>query len=144
MELAAVSAAPECRISWAQHRGYRVWSCCSCSVGPNCGLDLIPGPGTPYAPGQPKKKKKEKKRKKKRKKGGWGQWEIGWGIDGWRPTPLLHLKILPAFFSLRQGPCMCQALFFPPVDFLALRVKCGNPIQRWGLLWPVRVRLFMT
>ena len=30
----------------------------SCSVGYNCGSDLIPGLGTPYAKGWPKKKKK--------------------------------------------------------------------------------------
>ena len=29
------------------------------SLNCGCGLDLIPGPGTPYAPGQPKKKKKD-------------------------------------------------------------------------------------
>ena len=31
-------------------------------VGHNCGLDLIPGPGTPCASGQPKKKEKQKKK----------------------------------------------------------------------------------
>ena len=29
----------------------RIWCCCSCSIGHNCSLDLIPGPGTPYAIG---------------------------------------------------------------------------------------------
>ena len=33
--------------------------CHSCSIGHDCGLDLIPGPGTPYAVGWPKKKKEE-------------------------------------------------------------------------------------
>ena len=32
----------------------------SCRVGGNYGLDLIPGPGTPYVAGQPKKKYKIK------------------------------------------------------------------------------------
>ena len=36
-------------------------SCChSCGVSRNCGSDLIPGPGTPYAGGRPKKKKKKR------------------------------------------------------------------------------------
>ena len=30
-------------------------------TGHNCGSDLFPGPGTPYALGQPKKKKKKKR-----------------------------------------------------------------------------------
>ena len=33
----------------------------SCGLGHDCGLDLIPGPGTPYAEGWPKMKKKRKK-----------------------------------------------------------------------------------
>ena len=37
---------------------YRIWRCyCSCSIGLDCGWDLIPGPGTPNAVGRPKKKK---------------------------------------------------------------------------------------
>ena len=32
----------------------------SCIAAQNCGLDLIPGPGTTYAMGQPKKKKEKK------------------------------------------------------------------------------------
>ena len=34
----------------------------SSSLGCKCGLDLIPGLGTPYAEGQRKKKKKKKKK----------------------------------------------------------------------------------
>ena len=33
----------------AQHRGSRIRCCWSCGLGHDCGLDLIPGPGTPYA-----------------------------------------------------------------------------------------------
>ena len=42
----------------AQHNGLRIQHCHSCDLGHNCGLDLIPSPGTPYATGWPKKKKK--------------------------------------------------------------------------------------
>ena len=38
--------------------GLGIQDCPSCSLGPNCGLDLIPGLGVPHATGQPKKKKK--------------------------------------------------------------------------------------
>ena len=48
--------------SLAWHSGLRIWHCCSCSVDPHCSLDLIPGPGTPYALGQPKKEEEEKKK----------------------------------------------------------------------------------
>ena len=40
--------------SLAQHSQLRIQCCCSCILGHNCGLDLIPGPGTSYAAGQPK------------------------------------------------------------------------------------------
>ena len=43
----------------AQHSELRIWHCHSCSIGHNCGSDLIPGLGNPYAVGQSKKKKKE-------------------------------------------------------------------------------------
>ena len=46
--------------SSAQHRGLRIQRCYSCSLGHICGLDLIPGLGTPYAMGWPKKEKKKK------------------------------------------------------------------------------------
>ena len=42
----------------ALHSGLRIRCCCSCSLGHNCGLDLIPGPGTPYGVRWPKKIKK--------------------------------------------------------------------------------------
>ena len=42
--------------------------CCSCGVGHNCGSDLIPGPGTPYAMEKEKKKEEEKKMARKGKK----------------------------------------------------------------------------
>ena len=45
-------------LSPAWHWGLRIWCCCySCSIGQIYGLDLIPGPGTPYAAKQPKKPK---------------------------------------------------------------------------------------
>ena len=42
----------------AWHSGLRIWSCCSWGwcVHHNCGWDLIPGLGTPYAAGWPKMK----------------------------------------------------------------------------------------
>ena len=48
--------------SLAWHSGWRIWCCRSCSLGHSCRLDLIPGPGTPYAlgGGGGKKKRKEK------------------------------------------------------------------------------------
>ena len=45
--------------------GYRIWRYHSCSVGYNCGLDLIPGQGAPYTMGQPKVEKQKVKNKKK-------------------------------------------------------------------------------
>ena len=41
----------------AQHSGLRIWRCHSCGIVCNCGLDLIPVLGTPYATGWPKRKK---------------------------------------------------------------------------------------
>ena len=38
--------------SLAPHSGLRIGHSHSCDVGHNCGSDLIPGPGTPYAAGQ--------------------------------------------------------------------------------------------
>ena len=45
----------------AQHIGLRIWHCCSCSLGHNYGLDLIPGLGPARAAGWPKKKEKKKR-----------------------------------------------------------------------------------
>ena len=45
--------------SLARHSGLRIQHCLSCSLGWNCGLDLISGPGTPYAVGQTKNKQKK-------------------------------------------------------------------------------------
>ena len=44
--------------SLAWYSGLRIWHCCSCGLGPDCGLGLIPGPGTSYAIGWPKNGKK--------------------------------------------------------------------------------------
>ena len=54
----------------AQHSGLRIQRCRSCDLGHTGGLDLFPGPGTPYAVGRPKMKKKKRKKigKKKKKK----------------------------------------------------------------------------
>ena len=41
----------------AQHGG--IWHCCSCGVGRNCGSELIPGLGTPYAVRWPKNQTKQ-------------------------------------------------------------------------------------
>ena len=40
--------------------GLRICHCRSCGLGGDCGSDLIPGPGTPYAAGRPKMKKERK------------------------------------------------------------------------------------
>ena len=40
------------------HSGLRTWYCHSCGLGHNCGLDLIPGPGTSCLECGKKKKKK--------------------------------------------------------------------------------------
>ena len=42
---------------WAWHSGLRIQHCHSCGLGRNCGSDLMPGPGAPYAVGWPKKEK---------------------------------------------------------------------------------------
>jgi len=49
-----------------QHSELRIQHGCSCGVGHNFGLHLIPGLGTPCAAGRPKheKNKKEKKLRK--------------------------------------------------------------------------------
>ena len=51
-----------------QHSGLRICHCHSCSLDCDCGLDLIPGLGTPYAVGQPKMKEKNKHTNKQKKK----------------------------------------------------------------------------
>ena len=48
----------------AQHSGLRFQHCHSCGIGCNCGSDMIPGLGTPYAVGWPEKEKKNKKHTK--------------------------------------------------------------------------------
>ena len=40
------------------NKGLRIWCCLSCSIGCNCGSDLIPSLATPYASGGQKRKKK--------------------------------------------------------------------------------------
>ena len=47
----------DANLAW--HSGLRIGCCCSWGLGCNCGLDLIPGLGSPYAAGRPKKKKKK-------------------------------------------------------------------------------------
>ena len=44
--------------SLAWHSGSRIWHCCSCGLGHDCGLDLIPSLGTLH--GAAKKKKKNR------------------------------------------------------------------------------------
>ena len=58
--IGGISAASGCRFDPQPGTvGLRIPSCRSCGIGHNCGLDLIPSPGTPYVRGQPKKKKKK-------------------------------------------------------------------------------------
>ena len=40
--------------SLAWYSGLRIWHCCSCGLGRDCGLELILSLGTPYAMGRPK------------------------------------------------------------------------------------------
>ena len=81
----------------------------SCGVGHNCGLDLIPDPGTPYAAGQPKKKKKKKK------------------VLGWGPVTLCW----PRHGTLS---CVCLFLFICPEGlFLGLSRTSPSPGQRTSL-----------
>lgn len=55
-------------LSQAWHSELRIWCCCcSCSLGRICGLDLIPGPRTPYAGDRQKKEREKKKTKNKQK-----------------------------------------------------------------------------
>ena len=56
-----ISAAPGCRFDpWLAQWVKRIQHYCICGMGHNCGLDLIPGLGIPYAAGWPKKKKKKR------------------------------------------------------------------------------------
>ena len=41
----------------------RIWHCCSCGAGCNCGVSLIPGPETPTCHGGGGQKKEKKKKK---------------------------------------------------------------------------------
>ena len=50
-----------CRFNHRPSSGLKILRCHCCSIGHNCGLNLIPGLGTPSAMGQPKKKKKKKR-----------------------------------------------------------------------------------
>ena len=45
------------------HNELRIRCCCSFGVGHNCGSDLTPGLGTPYATGRPRKEKEKKKKR---------------------------------------------------------------------------------
>ena len=49
----------------AQHSRLRIWHCCSCGLGQNCSLDLMPGPGTPCATMRPKKEKEKEREREK-------------------------------------------------------------------------------
>ena len=60
--ISSISGTLGCRLEpW--HSGLRIWQCCNCGVGCNCGSDLIPGPGTPYAAGWQTKQNKTKQNK---------------------------------------------------------------------------------
>ena len=45
--------------SLAWHNGLRIWCCCSCSLGRDCGSDLFSGLRTPHAIQWPKKKEND-------------------------------------------------------------------------------------
>ena len=45
------------------HSGLRIWQCHRCGLGLNCGSELIPGLGVPYAARQPKIEREKKKTK---------------------------------------------------------------------------------
>ena len=47
------------------HSRLRIWDCCSCYVGCNCGLDLILALATLYAEGWQKQKQNKTKQKTK-------------------------------------------------------------------------------
>ena len=47
----------------AQYSGLSVWCCHNCSIGHNCGSDIIPGLGPPFAWGWGEGTKKDKKKK---------------------------------------------------------------------------------
>ena len=51
--------------SQAWHSGLGIWHCHSCCLGLDCGSNLIPGPGVPYAAGGQKLKKTKTKQNKK-------------------------------------------------------------------------------
>ena len=60
--IGGISAVPGRRFdSPVQHSGLKDPACYSCGVGHNSGLDLILGPGTPYATERPKKGGKKRK-----------------------------------------------------------------------------------
>ena len=50
----------------AWHSGLGTLHFCSCRLGQDCGSNLIPGLGAPYAAGQPKMTKKKKRKKKEK------------------------------------------------------------------------------
>ena len=51
--------------SLAWHSGLRIRRCRSCGLVCSCSLDLITGPGTPYAEGSLKRKKKKKRERER-------------------------------------------------------------------------------
>ena len=53
--------------SLALHSELRIWHCHSCGLGHDCGSDLIPGQGTPYAIRSQKRQKKKKERERETK-----------------------------------------------------------------------------
>ena len=71
-------------------------------------MDLIPGPGTPYAMGQPKmKKQKTKKRKKKKEKGEGGVHKQSAGACATQCAVLLQRMLFTERSSWRQET-FCQ------------------------------------
>ena len=63
--LSSISGAPGHGFSsLSQHSGLRIQRCFSCSLGRDCGSDLISGPGTPYCCGAAKNGKNKNQRNK--------------------------------------------------------------------------------
>ena len=80
----------------------RIWCCCSCGLGPNCSLDLIPG--SSICCGEAKKKKKKKKDRDQPRWGGAvhlshppsSAWERGVTSSNWALHLLWRRNCTPA------------------------------------------------
>ena len=87
--------------SLAWHSGLRIWSCCS-SLGRDCGCDLIPGRGTPYAAGMLKKKQNKTEQNKTKT-----TLESWCGSASKSPTSIMRMRVqsLAPLSGLRISRC---------------------------------------